>query len=73
MTKNKKWFIKIRGSYLPKSWQAVLLYALYLAYLMWVLIYVFNTEVHLWSAILILVPNWVAACVVISWIASKKS
>jgi len=73
MKSNIKWFIKKRGSYLPKSWQAVLLYAIYLAYIIWIFVYVFRQDYAIWPAVFILVPNWIAACAIITWVASKKS
>ncbi|MEI6237705.1 MAG: hypothetical protein WCP03_03850 [Candidatus Saccharibacteria bacterium] len=73
MAKNKKWFIKTRGSYLPRTWQSLMLYVAYLVYIIWVLVYIIRLDYNFWLAIFILVPNWVAACAVVSWIASKKS
>jgi hypothetical protein len=73
MKNNKKWFIKKRGSYLPTTWQAGLLYLIYLAYIVWVLVYVIKSDYDFWPAVFVLVPSWVTACVVMSWIASQKS
>ena len=73
LTKNKQWFIKTRGSYLPNTWQAILIYTIYLAYLIWVLIYVLMSDYGFWLATFIVVPNWLAACLAISWIASKTA
>ena len=71
--KQKTWFIKVRGSYLPNSWQGWLLYLPYLAYLLSVLTWVMVNNYGLWQAILTLVPNWVASLAVMTWIAKAKS
>lgn len=69
----KPWFIKTWGSYLPKTWQAALTYIPYLAYLIAVLVFVLNRQDNFWLAVFILVPNYVVASLVMSWIAKQKS
>ncbi|HUD03392.1 MAG TPA: hypothetical protein VMR51_01240 [Patescibacteria group bacterium] len=73
MKQNKKWFIKKRGSYLPKTWAGGLLYFIYLAYIVWILVYVMISNYNFWPAVYVLVPNWIAACIAMSWVASRKS
>ena len=67
------WFIKVRGSYLPNSWQGWLLYIPYTAYVVGVLAYVFMQHDDVWRAIFTLVPNWLAALVAMSWIAKQTT
>jgi TRAP-type uncharacterized transport system fused permease subunit len=71
--KNKQWFIKTRGSYLPKTWQGGLVYLIYLAYLIWVLVFVLTNNYKVWPGIFFVVPNWIAACAIVSWIAARNS
>jgi hypothetical protein len=71
--KHYKWFVATRGSYLPKTWQAVLMYLVYLAYIIWILVYVLINHYSFWPAVFILVPNWVVAALVITIIAQKES
>jgi hypothetical protein len=71
--KNNKWFIKVRGSYLPNSWQAWLLYIPFVAFLVWVLCFAIKTQDTVGEMILIIFPQYIAAAVVMTWIASKKS
>lgn len=71
--KNGAWFVAVRGSFLPCSWQGWLTYApftLYLLYSLWV---AFEYTGNNLKAVLWVVPNWVAATVVMTWIAQQKS
>lgn len=70
-TANKGWFIPVRGSYLPASWQAWLLYLPFTAYLVAVLLYAINNAKSGMEAVYWVVPNWVAAAVVMTWIARR--
>ena len=69
----KPWFIKVRASYLPDSWQGWLLYVPYLAYVLGVIAYVIANHYDRWQAVFLVFPNWVAALVVMTWIAKAKS
>lgn len=74
MAKNsKKWFKKVRGSYIPLSWQGWLCYIPYVAYLIFVYIYAMYTSGYTAISVLVIIPNWVAAVAIVSWFASKKS
>jgi hypothetical protein len=70
---NKKWFKKVRGSYIPNTWQGLLSYFPYVLYL--VLAYYYSMVYYGYSltSLFIIVPNWVAAVAVMTWIASKRS
>ena len=73
MSRTKKWFIKVRGSYLPTSWQGWLTYVPYLAYIIGVLVFVIKRKDSVWLALLTVLPNWVAAAVILTWLARHKS
>lgn len=68
-----KWFIKIRWSYLPNSGAGWLTYIPYLAYLIIVPILVYRDSSSWTLTVFITLPNWVAASVVMSWLASHES
>ena len=71
---NKKyWFIKVRGSYLPNNLYGWLSYIPYLAYLIFSLVIGLKDTHSLSLAILYIAPNWIAAVVVMTFIASHKS
>lgn len=72
-TKSQKWFRKVRGSYLPCSWQGGLLYAVYTAYILGVVAYVVANNYDKLQAVFWVFPNWVAALAVMTWIAQRKS
>jgi hypothetical protein len=67
------WFIPIRGSYLPISWQGWLTYIPFVAYLAYSAIVAIKYTGNDLKAILWIVPNWIAAAVVLTWIARIKS
>lgn len=66
------WFVPLRGSYLPMTWQAWALYVPYAAYIVAVL-YMVMTQATSWLDYLALVPYFVAAAIVMTWIARQKS
>jgi hypothetical protein len=71
--KKSKWFKKIRGSYIPCSTAGWVTYIPFVAYLLAVpYIAVVNTD-NLLIAGLLTIPNWVAATVVMTYIATQKS
>ncbi len=73
--KHKKgaWFKKIRGSYLPVSTNGWLTYIPFVAYLVFAYIAGIKDTSNASKAVLFIVPNWVAAAVVLTFIASRKS
>jgi len=73
MSKTKTWFIKTRGSYLPNAWQGWMCYIPYLIYTIGVLVYVENKKDSIWLALFTVIPNWVAAAIIITWFARRKS
>jgi hypothetical protein len=71
--KSKKWFIPVRGSYLPNSWQGWMLYVPFLAYLLWAVWAGFENTGSSSTAVLFILPNWIAAVVVMTWVAKRTS
>ena len=71
--KSKKWFIKVRGSYLPVTWQAWLLYMPFVSFLILVVISAVNDNNQVDDMFYAIFPQWVAAAIVMTWIASQKS
>ena len=69
----KKWFIKVRGSYLPNSWQAWVLYVPFTIFLVTVLVAAMRNEHSVSDMFYAIFPQWVAAAVVMTWIAARKS
>lgn len=71
--KSGKWFVKVRGSYLPYCWQAWLLYVPFTGFLISVLLAAIRTQHSVSDMFYMIFPQWVAAGVVMTWIASQKS
>jgi membrane-anchored glycerophosphoryl diester phosphodiesterase (GDPDase) len=73
--KSKKgvWFVRVRGSYLPASPIGWLLYIPFAAYLILALVIAARDESSIGPALLFVVPNWIAAAVIMTWIAVRKS
>ncbi len=69
----KKWFKKTRGSYLPTNIYGTILYIPYIGYLLWSVIYVAQLKYSLGLSILIIVPNWTAAFIIMNYVAGRKS
>lgn len=71
--KKGAWFIPLRGSYLPYSWQGWLTYIPFTAFLVYSLVVGFAYTDSNLLAIMYIFPNWVAAAVLMTWIAKQKS
>lgn len=71
--KKGAWFIKVRGSYLPVSWQGWLTYIPFLIFLLTVLVAAVRNQHSASDALYVIFPQWVAAAVVMTWIAARKS
>ena len=71
--KSKKWFIKIRGSYLPNNIFGWLLYIPYITFLILVLVAAITTQDSVSKVFFMIFPQWVAAGVVMTWVATLKS
>jgi len=67
------WFVAVRGSYLPASTLGWWSYVPFLAYLIFTFYYGVKDTSKVSVAILYIIPNWVAAAVVMTFLASKKS
>jgi hypothetical protein len=74
-TKAKRhyWFYAVRGSYLPCSWQGWLLYVPFTLFLLTVLVAAISTQHSVSDMLYMIFPQWVAAAVVMTWIAKQKS
>lgn len=72
-SKKPKWFIAIRGSYLPNSWEGWLTYLPFTAYLLFALVIGWKQAGNTGQAILFIVPNWIAAAAIMTWIAKRTS
>ena len=70
--KKGAWFVPVRGSYLPMTWQAWLLCVPYTSYSIATLVLVIERASGVLDY-LALVPYWVAGLVVMTWIARAKS
>lgn len=63
----------LRGSYIPCAWQGWLTYIPFTAYLIFAVVMGWQETDNPSKAILFIVPNWVAAAAVMTWIARVKS
>jgi hypothetical protein len=72
-SKDKAWFISLRGSYLPNNAAGWLTYIPYITYLVLTVVIAIQETSSYGLAVLFIVPNLVAATVIMTFIASKKS
>ena len=70
---NKAWFIRVRGSYLPNSWQGWLTYIPFVAYLIAVMITVGNETTNWLMKFLMITVQFIAPAVVMTWVAATHS
>lgn len=68
-----KWFVKVRGSYLPNSWQGWLTYIPFVAYLVSVMMSVSDQDLSWFNKFMMIFVQFIAAAIVMTWIASKHS
>lgn len=68
-----KWFIPLRGSYIPATWQGWLTYVPFIAYLAYSGIVGWRDTSSHDMAVLFIVPNWIAASGLMTWLAKWKS
>lgn len=73
MSKKKPWFIKVRGSYLPNNLLGWLTYIPYLAYVIGVYVFVLTQHYGFWQSMFTMAPNWIAAIVIMNWVAQHTS
>jgi hypothetical protein len=69
----KTWFVSTRKSYLPNSWQGLIIYLLYLAYIIWVPIAWYREGHNLWRLLSEVIPLVVGAALLTQYIASKSA
>ena len=70
---SRAWFYAVRGSYLPRKWQGWLLYIPFTAFLVVSLLRAIDLESSVAAVCLTVFPQWVAAAVVMTWIAKSTS
>jgi hypothetical protein len=73
MSKSKKWFKKKRGSYIPCSTNGWLTYIPYIAYMASSVVVVHSQTKSISLLVYEIVPQWIAATIVITWVAQRKS
>lgn len=71
--KNGAWFKKIRGSYLPSSWEGLAIYFVYLAYLLALPLVWYNQGHDFWRLLTNVLPLAVGAALLTQYIASKNA
>lgn len=72
-SKNQKMFIAVRGSYLPNNLAGALTYIPFTTYLVFAMVYGWRSTDTAAMAILFIVPNWIAAVAVMTWVAKRNS
>lgn len=73
MAQRTKWFKKVRGSYLPNSWQGWATYVPFIAFLVGSFLAVDRSSHSVSDTLLGIFPQWVAAAVVMTWIAARHA
>lgn len=71
--KTTPWFVKVRGSYLPSSWQGWLTYIPFVAYLVFVLVDVTRDDLSAKQAFYVAFPQFVCVGIIMTWVAARTS
>lgn len=71
--RHQKWFVKVRWSYLPNSWQGWLTYVPMILFLALILILIHHQNRSWLSTVLLYAPYLVCTGVVMHWLAGHKS
>jgi hypothetical protein len=71
--KKQTWFVAVRGSYIPNSWQGWLTYVPFIIFLGVVMQSAVNASDSFSDVFYAIFPQWVAAAVVMTWLAKLKS
>lgn len=72
-SKKDRWFVPVRGSYLPNNWKGWLTYLPFMAYLVFSAFFAWQYASNNAQAVLLAVPNWIAATAVMTWLAKRTS
>lgn len=72
-TKRNAWFVHVRNSYLPATWQGFVIYLLYVAYIIAVPLVWYKNGHDLWRLLTTVVPLLIAMVLLTQFIASKNS
>ena len=67
------WFVKVRGSYLPCSWQGWLIYVPFVLFLVATMVLAFRGGRSNVGMLYFIFPQYVSALVVMHWLASRFS
>ncbi|HET9721642.1 MAG TPA: hypothetical protein VFP32_01270 [Candidatus Saccharimonadales bacterium] len=68
-----KWFVPVRGSYLPNNWLGWLTYLPFTAYLILTLVLTWSYTSNLAKTILVVAIFWVVGAAVMTWLARRTS
>ncbi len=71
--KKSKWFIQVRGSYLPNGLIGTSIYLLYVTYLVILMFAWYKESFSLWSLVSFVIPLSVGSAIITQYIASKHS
>lgn len=71
--KHQAWFVHVRKSYLPASWQGFCIYFLYIAYIVTVPIVWYNEGHYLWNFLTEVIPLVLAGVLLTQYIAANNS
>jgi hypothetical protein len=71
--KKAAWFVKVRGSYLPRAWQGWVSYIPFVAFLVWAQIALEDSALSTSIAVLIYFSCLISSGLAMTWIAARKS
>jgi hypothetical protein len=72
-TKHQAWFVHIRNSYLPSSWQGLVIYLIYVGYIISIPVVWYKNGHYLWQLLTTVIPLIIAGVLLTQYVASKNS
>jgi hypothetical protein len=72
-SKSSSWFISVRGSYLPNSWEGALTYIPFIGYIVFITLEILNHNGTFKYKTLLIVSQWIFTAMVMTWFAKNHS
>ncbi len=71
--KKGAWFVRLRGSYLPCSWQGLVIYFVYTVYVVALPVVWYYDGHEAWRLLTFVIPLMCGAALITQYVASKTS
>jgi hypothetical protein len=70
---SRRWFRRVRRSYVPVTWEGLCIYAIYALYLITIFVMWYEYGHELWNLLTNVIPLSIGAVLLIQFVASKNA